>query len=151
MDVVKRAGIALVLLGSIAFVGTLVGAAAPGGVSPGAYPKVAVDQETGLVTPAEVGEVEPCPENGLVPAGSTCQLLAIGNGEYSWHVLEAAEAAPPCERATAPSGTDPSSCTVLRVEPSSVGDSALLAFTASNGDVVRVWVFPGGRQIVFDS
>jgi hypothetical protein len=110
------------------------------------YPNVPVDPRTGFVTsPVPVGSPTPCPENGVVPSGSTCQLNAIGGGEYAYEVVSPAPAPAPCDRAEPPPGVDSNSCRVLQEVPSDIGSSALLSYRTASGGEVRVWVEPGGK------
>lgn len=114
------------------------------------YPYVPQDPDTGAYTPVPVDEPGPCPADARVAEGSLCQRMATGGGEYAYEVVSLGEDRAPCERATAPAGTDPASCRVIEVEPSGLGDSALVTFTGADGEAVKVWVFPGeGNQIVF--
>ena len=129
----------------------LVGAGALGAEPD--YPDVPVNPDGSVTDPVEVDERGPCPNsNGFLPQGSVCQRQAIGYGQYSNRVVAWGEFKPPCELASPPLGAVATSCRELSREPTEVGEGytgAMVRFTTQDGGEVRVWVFPGGKQIIF--
>jgi hypothetical protein len=127
----------------------IVGAAALGSESD--YPDVPANPDGTVTDPVEVGEPGLCPNDEFIPEGSVCQRQAIGNGEYSNRIVEWGEFKPPCELASPPLGTEASSCRELSREPTEDGEGytgAMVSYSTLDGAVVRVWVFPGGEQII---
>jgi hypothetical protein len=86
----------------------------------------------------------PCPENGMIPAGSTCRWSGS-----SWTVVSVGPEVPPCERAQPPEGAIEDSCRIVSTEVGGLGTSAMLEYDLTDGGTVRIWSVPGGRQIVF--